>query len=153
MQRRRWIVALMVLGAGLVVVVRTVPAQNWMLAPAYGEVELVAGFPDDPWTVDIVAGGSTDLSEIGYHGYVTEAPDYDLWYDAGGFPLTIKAETTQSGTLLLVNDPDGKWHFNVDSNGREPKIQFRRPAGGLYNIWVGSVHGELIPGRLMITER
>lgn len=127
-------------------------AQDWSLDPAYGSLELEAGFPDDPRTVDLIAGGTEDITDLGYYGYVADAPDLDLYYDAGGFSLTIKVDNAQGDTLLLINDPAGEWFFNDDYNGLDPQTTFDNPRSGLYSIWVGTVYDELVPARLVITE-
>lgn len=127
-------------------------AQDWQLEPSFGDVELQAGFPNDPYTVDLIAGGSIDISSLGYYGYVADAPDFDLYYEAGNFDLTIKVDQTDGDTLLLINDPQGNWHFNDDYNGLDPQITFDNPSSGLYNIWVGTVWDEYVDGRLVITE-
>lgn len=129
-----------------------VSAQDWSLEPAYGTMRLNAGFPNDPRTINLTAGGAIDIGGLGYYGYVANAPDLDLYYEAGGFPLTIKVDNAAGDTLLLINTPDGQWHFNDDYNGLDPQITFRNPQSGLYNIWVGTVWDELVPARLVITE-
>jgi len=141
------------LGVFLVVGVLGVGAQDWQLQPTYGDTELAAGFQPDPFEQTVVAGGTIDLSELGYYGYVAEAPDFDLRYTSGEYQLTIKVENTNADTLLLVNTPDGQWHFNDDSNGLDPAITFSPPQDGLYDIWIGTLNGEYADARLVITER
>ncbi|TVR74467.1 MAG: peptidase S1 [Spirochaetaceae bacterium] len=130
-------------------------AQNWLLAPSYGEVELFAGFPEDPYTVRLVAGGTSDISRLGYRGRVAEEPDFDLWYEAGSFPITFRVEGAPGATLLLINDPTGRWHYSAGSGADargEPRIVFRNPPSGLYNVWVGTLRNEFVPVTLVITE-
>lgn len=138
---------------GMVVVAGALSAQDWQLQPTYGETELTAGFEPDPFEQSVVAGGSIDLSELGYYGYVADAPDFDLRYTSGEYQLTIKVENTTADTLLLVNGPDGRWHFNDDSAGLDPAITFSPPRDGLYDIWIGTVDGEYADATLVITER
>ena len=146
--KRRIVLAMLVLA----IVAVGVSAQDWSLEPAYGTLRLEAGFPNDPRTINLTAGGNVDISSLGYYGYVADAPDLDLYYEAGSFPLTIKVDNAAGDTLLLVNAPDGQWHYNDDFNGLDPLIKFDRPQSGLYNIWVGTVFDELVPARLVITE-
>lgn len=127
-------------------------AQDWSLEPTFGSVELSSGFSPDPHTVDIVAGGGTDLSDMGYRGYIAEAPDFDLYYEAGGFPLAIRVQSNVD-TVLLISDPDGNWHFNDDEVGLNPRIRFDNPPTGLYDIWVGVLDSSSTPeAQLIITE-
>lgn len=141
------------LGVFLVMSVIGAGAQDWELQPTYGETELAAGFEPDPFEQSVVAGGSMDLSDLGYYGYVADAPDFDLRYTSGEFELTIKVENTDADTLLLVNGPDGRWHFNDDSDGLDPAITFSPPRDGLYDIWVGTIDGDYAEATLVITER
>ncbi len=127
-------------------------AQDWSSPPTYGEADLEWGFTPDPYVVELDAGGPVDLSGIGYVGYVNEAPDFDLYYDAGDFPLTIRVES-KADTVLLISDPDGNWLFNDDEQGLNPGITLRKAKSGLYDIWVGTVYSdEFPPARLIITE-
>lgn len=155
--RRTVFILLLVLALAGAVPLPEAAAQNWLLAPSYGEVELFAGFTDDPYRVRLVAGGSVDLAHLGFRGRVAEEPDFDLWYEAGSFPLTLRVEGAPGATLLLVNDPTGRWHYD-DGTGPAsrseavPRIVFRNPPSGLYNIWVGALRNEYIPATLVITE-
>ena len=136
----------------IALVVGGVAAQSWSLQPTYGTVELESGFTPDPYRRSMTAGGSQSLDGIGYYGYVADAPDLDLVYEAGVFDLTIKVENTSADTVLLVNSPDGQWHFNDDFNGLDPSITFESPVSGMYNIWVGTFDGDFADSRLVITE-
>lgn len=128
-------------------------SQDYSLDPLYGSVELEWGFDPDPHVVEVEAGGSIDISDIGYYGFVNEAPDFDLYYEAGDYVLTIKVECKMD-TVLLVNTPDGDWVFSDDENGLNPSISFSNPQSGLYDIWIGTVYSTdgFPDGRLIITE-
>ena len=147
MKRLWFVVALaMVLGAGAF-------AQDVSLAPTYGDVELEYDFRPDPYIVQLEAGGPINLEGMGYFGYVYDAPDVDLYYTAGPYSLTIKVQNAGGDTILLVNSPDGEWHFNDDTNGLDPAITFQKPASGLYDIWIGTVYeGEIFDAQVAITE-
>jgi hypothetical protein len=42
-------------------------------------------------------------------------------------------------TMLLVNTPDGNWHFNDDiPSAPNSSITFENPMQGQYDIWTGS---------------
>ncbi|MEX2443186.1 MAG: hypothetical protein WD492_06265 [Alkalispirochaeta sp.] len=138
---------------GVFLVAGVIGAQDWQLQPTYGDTDLTAGFQPDPFERDVVAGGEMNLSELGYYGYVADAPDFDLRYTSGEYRLTIKVENTDADTLLLINAPDGEWHFNDDSNGLDPAITFSPPQDGLYDIWIGTLSGDYADATLVITER
>jgi hypothetical protein len=119
--------------------------------PNYGDIELSAGFSPDPYTQYAKAGGSYDTSEIGYGGFVSIAPDFDLYYTPGTYSLTIKAESSED-TILLINTPGGEWLYNDDFDGLNPGITLDTPEDGLYNIWIGSYGSENVIATLIITE-
>jgi hypothetical protein len=128
-------------------------AQDWQLPPSYGEVELSSGF-DGPFSVDLQAGGSIDASGLGEDcfGMVAEAPDFDLYFDAGSAALDISV-ISDADTTLVINAPDGSWVCNDDADGLNPQIVFDAPMSGLYDIWVGNfVEGEFPDATLMIAE-
>lgn len=125
---------------------------DWSADPTFGHVELSAGFKNDPHTVSILAGGTIDLSTLGYYGFVAEAPDYDLYYEAGGYELYIYVRSQSEDTVLLISDPSGSWHFSDDENGLMPGIRFANPESGLYDIWVGTLGDELADAELAISE-
>lgn len=134
------------------VLVFGVSAQDWSASPAFGEVNLTSGFTPDPYRVSLLAGGSIDISRLGYYGYVANEPDFRLYYQAGSFDLTIKVERAQGDTLLLISAPDGSWFFNDDTYGLDPAYTFSKPQSGQYDIWVGTFSGDLVDADLIITE-
>lgn len=151
---RKWWVMLAVLALAV-----TGYTQNWRLQPHFGTVDLAAGFMPDPHTVQIVPGGDIDLSSvfktIGIHanGYISDAPDLDLNYEAGNFPLKFRVVGGDIDTILLINDPSGTWHYDDDTYGLDPEIVFEQPASGMYNIWVGTYDTDASGSvTLMITE-
>lgn len=137
----------------MVIAIAAVGAQDWSETPTYGDLELEAGFLPDPYIVDVIAGGEQDATSVGYYGFVANAPDVDLYYEAGAFGLTIYVRNAGGDTLLLVNAPDGNWYFNDDTNGLDPEIFFANPPSGLYNIWVGTFDGDYVDAELAISER
>lgn len=132
------------------------PAEpNWAATPSYGTASLNAGFAPDPWTQQLSAGGSDDISRSvsSCTGYIhAAAPDVDLNYVAGTSPLYIHAES-EADTTLAVLDPNGIWHCNDDAVGFNPMVTLQQPPSGNYNIWVGRFGSEqLSPAQLHITE-
>ena len=115
-------------------------AQDWSLNPAYGTVNLTAGFTPDPYRVNVFSGGNNEASAtIGGNciGRVADAPDVRLNYNSGSFPLYLSVNSG-GDTTLVVNGPDGRWYCNDDSMGLDPVVQFSNPMSGQYDIWVGS---------------
>ena len=127
---------------------------NWDLAPNFGDVSLTAGFEPDPYVVEMVAGGDVDAESVGSNcwGFVTEAPDFRIFYQAGDWPLIISADS-DADTTLIIADPDGNWVCNDDTNGLNPQLTFDLPLEGQYDIWVGTFsQGEASPATLLISE-
>ncbi|MDT8367806.1 MAG: hypothetical protein RQ745_01260 [Longimicrobiales bacterium] len=122
----------------------------------FGRATLSPGFSPDPWTVSIVSGGSLDVRgmELGAAcvGYATARPDYILDYTAGGSLLHLYVEG-EGDTALVINDPDGNWWCDDDTEGLDPRVTFKAPPNGQYDIWVASYSsGTSISGVLGITE-
>jgi len=131
-------------------------AQNYNLNPSYGAVELYAGFQPDPYLANVVAGGGNNVgaSISGCVGWVASAPDFRLFYGAGGYPLTIGA-IAQYDSTIVVNAPDGSWYCDDDSGGNmNPAVFFTRPTTGQYDIWVGTYQsGVTFPAQIVISEQ
>lgn len=130
-------------------------AQDTTLQANYGEVELEAGFTPDPRVISLRAGGSIAASAArsDCRGFITDAPDVRLRYDAGSFPLIISVGS-DSDTTLVVNGPDGTWYCDDDSGeGSNPSIRIENPQAGRYEIWVGTYRaGATQDARLNISE-
>lgn len=131
-------------------------AQDVTAAPSYGDVSLSAGFTPDPYEVSVYSGGPIDASEtLGgqCRGFIATAPDFDLYYNAGSFPLILSANA-DADTTLVVNTPDGRWFCDDDSgDGFDPLLHFPTPETGLYNIWIGTYgNSNLAPATLSISE-
>ncbi len=130
-------------------------AQNWRLNPSYGSVSLNAGFMPDPRTRTVQAGGNVRINPAGDcpgGGYVANAPDYRLNYRAGGYALSFYVRAP-GDTLLLINDPQGRWFCNDDYSGLDPALRFGNPASGQYDIWVGTYgRNRVRNATLYITE-
>ena len=140
--RFRILLAMFVLaGFGMVAFTVSAPlrAQDPNLKATFGEKELKAGFTPDPFTVKIQAGGPLEVEKAGFKQYIAKEPDFRLVYEAGNFPLFIRAECA-TDTALLVNLPDGTWVADDDSGGNlNPMIKINNPKSGRYEIWVGTI--------------
>lgn len=130
-------------------------AQDTGARTNYGELSLSAGFNNDPRVISLRAGGTIPASEIDSdcRGYITDAPDVRLYYEAGSLPLIISVDSG-ADTTLVVNTPDGEFHCDDDSGqGTNPSIRFSRPLEGRYEIWVGTYSATASqPARLYISE-
>ena len=128
---------------------------DWQGAPHFGQITLNAGFQPDPYVRNVTAGGTTALQNCfdgGYQGFVTTRPDFDLYWNGQSAQLTIAIEAN-ADAILVVNAPDGSWHYNDDYRGFNPAITFTNPQAGLYDIWIGSYDGSRRnPARLIFTE-
>jgi hypothetical protein len=141
--------------AAAVVLAAGAHAQDFTASPTYGSVNLNAGFTPDPFNVNITSGGSISASNVSSscRGWVANAPDYSVNYNAGGFDLTIGA-TSSSDTTLLVNGPNGEWYCDDDSGaGLNPLVQLNNPRSGRYDVWIGSYSsGDYAATVLSISE-
>lgn len=145
---------------GLVSMVLAVSVQavDWTEQPTYGTVNLNAGFLPDPEVVSITAGGDYAASEAhqSCSGYISNAPDVDLNYQAGSHSLSLYVDSS-ADTTLVVYDADGNWHcsddFASDAAGTNPGIVLSNPSSGNYNIWIGTYEvGEYPDVLLKISE-
>jgi hypothetical protein len=131
-------------------------AQNVSANPISSTLNLRSGFTPDPRTVQVVAGGDRDASELGPNctGFISDSPDVRLNYTAGSIPLTFKTETG-ADSALVINLPDGSWVCDDDSNGNlDAKIRLPKPRSGQYDVWIATLSkGQLSSGaKLIITE-
>lgn len=130
-------------------------AQDYSLPAVSGGVTLNAGFDPDPYRVSVTPGGSIEAQyavSSSCRGYISNAPDFELTYRAGNWPLIITVAAS-ADTTLVINGPDGQWYCDDDSGeGTNPLIRFGNPQSGTYDIWIGTYRGGLSSGTLLITE-
>jgi len=131
-------------------------AQDTSRRTNYGELSLDSGFSDDPRVISLQAGGDISAQRAGAdcRGFITDAPDFRVFYNAGQLPLIISVDS-DADTTLVVNAPDGTFHCDDDGgvNGANPSIRFDKPASGRYEIWVGTYSsGGTQPAQLHISE-
>ena len=123
----------------------------------FGLYVLNGGFLPDPATYNIVSGGSMDARSLGLapncRGFVTSQPDVIVRYTNPASFLRFYVRAA-GDTTLVVNDPSGRWYCSDDEGGSlNPMIDFVRPQGGQYDIWIGSYRaGENIRGQFFATE-
>lgn len=152
------------LGAALLFSVGQVGAASAQACPSYnnptvfGSATLNAGFQPDPYVRNLTAGGTVDLARCisGAFGWVVTRPDFRLFYN-GSSPtgrLTFALETRSNvDPVLLINAPDGSWHFNDDYRGVNAAVVFSNPMAGQYDVWTGSYQrSSNNPAQLIVTE-
>ncbi|MBI2261739.1 MAG: peptidase S1 [Caulobacterales bacterium] len=132
-------------------------AQNASLTANFGEVRLSAGFTPDPHRVSLTAGGSIDAYTdtnlpAACVGDISDAPDYEVTYEAGSLPLVFRTRSS-TDTTLIINGPDNRWYCDDDSWGDgDAEVRFNRPSSGTYDIWIGTFSGGTASAALLITE-
>ncbi len=131
---------------------------DYSLDPAYGVIELTAGFQPDPHAQEIAAGGAIHASVVNEScmGWVAQAPDYRVNWTAGSgqLPLVFSV-SSEADTTLVINDAQGNWVCDDDSgNGPlNPSISFQNAVSGQYDVWVGTyAEGDLQPSVLHVSE-
>lgn len=143
-------VAVIALTAGAAV------AQNFSRDPAYGTLNLSAGFRPDPQVVNLSSGGSINAQTLSAQcrGFIADAPDVRVNYAAGQYQLMFSVDSA-TDTTLVINGPDGSWYCDDDggNNGLNPLIRFNNPASGQYDVWVGTyASASLAPAQLYVSE-
>jgi hypothetical protein len=130
-------------------------APDFSLDPAYGTIDLVSGFQPDPHSVSISAGGPYNAYAIPECvGWIATAPDYRVNFTAGsaGLPLIFSVQS-EADTTLVINDSQGNWLCNDDSDGLNPVVHIDAPVSGQYDVWVGTYsEGSLQPSTLNVSE-
>ncbi|MCH8495122.1 MAG: hypothetical protein LAT57_05755 [Balneolales bacterium] len=131
-------------GVATVAIAQEMP--DWEAEPVFDTVSLRAGFLPDPYIVDLLAGGPSQVPQRGCEGYINlAAPDLDLNYEAGRYPLSIYAQSNAYVTLLVYT-PQGEWICESNTgNMGNALIFFENPQSGNYNIWVGARHIDNYP--------
>jgi serine protease Do len=123
--------------------------------PRYGTLSLSSGFTDDPRTVNLQAGGSLTVGDLGAGcvGSADAEPHVRIEYEAGTvFPLNLYAISDDDDLTLIVNLPDGTWMCSDDYSDGHPAVLIDTPESGTYDIWVGVFGGGSAAGRLYVSE-
>lgn len=129
-------------------------AQSAHLTATFGEVHLSAGFTPDPYRVSMTAGGHINGAALpgACIGNIADAPDFEITYNAGSFPLVFRT-LSSADTTLIINGPDGRWYCDDDSYGDgDAMVRFSNPQSGTYDVWVGVFGDNTAPATLEITE-
>ena len=123
--------------------------------PGEQSARLRSGFRNDPYEIEVIAGGEARLETLGdmCYGYAGEAADLALTYRAGSLPLYIAMESERDG-VLAVQTPSGEMLCNDDAIGLNPGVYVESPERGEYLIWAGLLgnRGQTDTGVLSISE-
>jgi hypothetical protein len=93
-----------------------------------------------PNSYGVTAGGNIQLGNCPMpgSGYVISQPDFEFSLSGmsayGRLNMRVNAGCD---TVLLVNDPNGQWHFNDDASGLNPALNLAS-LDGVYDVWVGT---------------
>jgi len=130
-------------------------AQNYNLNPTYGTYNLQSGFLPDPQTVQVVAGGSNNVSAMTggqCAGFAAEAPDVRVNFTGGSFNEINFSAQSSADTTLIVNDPNGQWFCDDDSGGNLNPLVELTPISGQYDIWIGTFGSSTAQATLAVSE-
>jgi hypothetical protein len=91
----------------------------------------------------VFAGGTADLgacSDLPGYGFVAADPDFTLDFSAEGAGRALEFRVdSRCDSVLLINDPQGNWHWDDDSNGdSDALLRFGDADSGRWDIWVGA---------------
>ena len=127
--------------------------------PAFGSVQLSAGFLPDPFELAMMAGGGINVEYLQWDcvGYAAKAPDFRVSWTGISAELRFlfTTDARSADTTLILNLPDGSWVCD-DDGGHElnPMITIQSPSTGVYDVWVGTYDSDgLVNGVLSLTER
>ena len=115
-------------------------AQDYSLQASFDTVNLASGFSPDPMEYDMISGGSIDASKLGKDckGYIANAPDFELTFEAGILELWVSVISSVD-TTLVINTPNGEWICDDDSGGNlDPSIHFSKAPSGTFDVWIGT---------------
>ncbi len=135
-------IAVGLLGAG-----QALACPHWNNPTVFGTGNISGNYNGDV-VFNITAGGTTDLSRCNlggqnFFGWVVNRPDLRIHYQGPSHTnrLTFELQTRNGADpILMVNAPDGSWHFNDDFNGdlRVSLLDFHGPLSGQYDLWFGT---------------
>lgn len=134
----------------------TAPTPSPVFVP---EVSLSGGFTPDPFTIDVIAGGPNQASNLNSScsGYVSANPSYRLNFSPDSLGLGIYT-LSDIDTTIAIQAPNGTWYCNDDNsnleNGLNSGYYFASPASGDYDIYVGAFSESSVgqSATLAITE-
>jgi hypothetical protein len=137
------------------------PALAATACPDYQRpgAERIARTGHDLWRPEVIslrAGGDRGLEACGFgvRGFVRRVPDLDLRLTAMERygRLLIRVNSEGCDPVLLLRDPQGRWHFDDDSGtGRTASLSLPAPADGRYVVWAGTYRFHSRPCEARLT--
>lgn len=148
---RRLLAVLVLAGSGLVGAAATA-CPDWQLMGqplSYSADQLWT-----PQTHSVIAGGQNNLHQCPQPGvgHVATRPDFDLSFLQYGMARDLEFRVNAScDSVLLVNDAQGRWHFNDDNDGGlNARLRISNAPEGAYDIWVGTYGPSTCPATLTL---
>jgi hypothetical protein len=119
----------------------------------FREELLFEGFVPDPWTAEVVAGGSIDVDEGGCSvGYISNDHYFVSYESNSGSTLYIWAES-DTDTTLFIEDAEGEIHCDDDSHtDSNPLLVLEGVQSGTLDIHVGTYSGGTSSATLYLSE-
>lgn len=136
---RRLLALSLALVAGAFGATGAMACPNWQLTGQ--QLRYSADQLWSPQSFSLMAGGSANLANcpVPGRGYVDARPHFDLTLTDNNARRELTFRVTAScDTVLLINDANGQWSFNDDSDGLNPRISLPDARAGAYDIWVGT---------------
>ncbi len=111
-----------------------------------------ADLGEDPYRVEVIAGGDQDLSQCGYAGgHVIENPDFSITMSGISGPIQVSVDSPGCDTVLLAHAPDGSWYYDDDSSGDLMPWMEVVASDGQFDFWIGTYSaGEFCEAHLVL---
>lgn len=127
--------------------------------PGPGSMTMDASSDDlyTPQTRNVDAGGPVNLGQcmtMPGQGYLKLAPDMtlNLTENTQGRVLAFRTDS-ECDSILMINDSDGRWHYDDDSNGNsDAQVMIKNAKNGQYHVWVGTFYPERACTSVLLVE-
>lgn len=127
--------------------------------PGPGSMTMDASSDDlyTPQTRNVDAGGPVNLGQcmtMPGQGYLKLAPDMtlNLTENTQGRVLAFRTDS-ECDSILMINDSDGRWHYDDDSNGNsDAQVMMKNAKNGQYHVWVGTFYPERACSSVLLME-
>lgn len=142
----------LLIGLGLALATPAMAAACPVVDVGVQEIDLDEATITARYGVAVVAGGDIDLSQCDFPaGYVIERPDFSFNLAGVYGPVEISVDSPGCDSMLLVNAPDGSWHWDDDSGGDLlPLMTVEIAEDGRLDVWVGTFDGSYCDATLVL---